>query len=508
VSRKKRSHDRRPRPGTSNSRRSLRSDDSVAAIPLEQTDGVSPRAFRFGSFALVVLALGLGCFRLDRNDIWFDESVSYFFARISDLDFFKAILREDTHGPLYYGLLKLWTLLWGEGPWAGRLPSVMCAAGTVWVVANLGARVFGRAVGLAAGLLVAQCPFHLFYAQEIRFYSFVELLASLQVYCFLGLLAPPQDLGGAPQSSRRYFWGFVLSAAACLWTYYFSGLVLIAEAAVALMLWPRIRRKRVVMAFAAVALCWAPWAPAMLWQARHTTGSIGWISDSGTWAFLGQAYRRFVAGSGTGWLGLVSAPVILTGVVAALIAAFRSRLPGRLLVAVWFILPFSAVLIISVWKPLYQPRYLLMIAPAFFLLAVAGLFRLRTLWLRIVLFAVVWMGLSFADVHYYTHLKNSQRWNAAADFLKTHAERTDTLVAAPVVELATLAYYLPQYRSRWGAEAAMHVTGHLQAGRRVWLVSGPQYAKLRREVASQYREMESHEFGTLDVRLFLPISRR
>jgi 4-amino-4-deoxy-L-arabinose transferase-like glycosyltransferase len=468
---------------------------------------MSPRAFRWGSLALVVLALGLGCFRLDRNDVWFDESVSYFFSRIPGLDFFKALLGQDTHGPLYYGLLKLWTLLWGEGPWAGRLPSVMFAAGTVWVVVHLGARVFGRAAGLAAGLLLALCPFHLFYAQEIRFYSFIELLVAIQVTCFLGLLAPPQNLGGAPPSSRRYFWGFVLSAAACLWTYYFSGLVLLAEAAVALMLWPRIRRKRVVLAFVAVALCRAPWAPFMLWQARHTTGSIGWISDSGTWAFLGQAYRRFVAGNETGWLGLASAPVLLTAVAAALIGALRSRHPGRLLLAVWFILPFSAVLIISVWKPLYQPRYLLMLAPAFFLLAVGGLFRLRILWLRMVLFAVVVMGLSFADVHYYTHLKNTQRWNDAVAFLKTHAERTDTLVAAPVVEVATLAYYFPRYPSRWGAEAAAHVTPHLQAGRRVWLVSSPQYAELRKEVASQYRERESHDFGTLNVKLFLPAAR-
>jgi mannosyltransferase len=57
---------------------------------------------------------------------------------------------------------------------------VLCAAGAVFVVAHLGARVYGRTIGLLAALLVALSPFHLFYAQEVRFYSFIELLVSTE----------------------------------------------------------------------------------------------------------------------------------------------------------------------------------------------------------------------------------------------------------------------------------------------------------------------------------------
>ena len=451
-----------------------------------------------------MLALGLGLARLGHNDIWFDEAASYFFARFGGLDFFRVLMREDTHGPLYYGLLRLSTLLVGEGPWAGRMPSVVCATGAVVVIAFLGARLFCRKVGLAAAVVVALSPFHIYYAQQVRFYSFIEFLAALQVYCFVELLAPaPQD-PDATRSVRGSWWGFVLAGAACLWTYYLSGLVLAAEAVVALALWRSIEKRRMLLAFAAIALLWAPWVPAMIWQARHTHGSIAWIKDRSTLDFLAEVYQTFVVGRGLQWIGVVLAPILLVGAAVALMDAAVGRMRGRLLLAGWFLLPLTAVLVISLRKALYESRYLMMILPAFFLLAVAGIFRVRARWLRGLLLLAVVAGLAAADVHHYTRFNTNERWNEVATYLRGRVQENDVLVAAPSHEIATLAYYFPGLTAR-GAERASHVTGHLASGRPVWLISKlPEHAELRRQVAVRYLEVSSRDFGSLNVTSYLP----
>jgi uncharacterized membrane protein len=84
--------------------------------PESPPDPANKRAFCLGTVALLVLAAALGLLRISHNDIWFDEAASLLFARQRGLDFFRVFLREDTHGPVYYGLLKFWTLAFGESP--------------------------------------------------------------------------------------------------------------------------------------------------------------------------------------------------------------------------------------------------------------------------------------------------------------------------------------------------------------------------------------------------------
>lgn len=43
----------------------------------------------------------------------------------------------------------------GHGEWVVRLPSALCAAGVLAIVAGLAARLFGSALGFAAGLIFA-----------------------------------------------------------------------------------------------------------------------------------------------------------------------------------------------------------------------------------------------------------------------------------------------------------------------------------------------------------------
>ena len=477
---------------------------SAAGQPPET---VGDRAFLLGTLALAALAFGLGLMHIGRNDIWFDEAASFFFARRRGLDFFRVLLSEDTHGPLYYGLLKLWTLVFGERDWLARLPSVLCAGCAVFVVARLGARLFGRAVGLCAGLMVALSPFHISYAQEVRFYSFIECMASLHALCFVSLLGQTTRVSADPARRSRWpWWGFVATGTACLLTFYLTGLLLVAEIFCVLLLWKHIERKRVLGAFAAVALVFSAWLPALIWQIRHTHGSIKWILKQPTWKFLSRVCTTFTAGKGATWFDSVVAVVLVAGAIMTLIHIARRRDRGLLPLFCWFLLPLVAVLIISLRRPLYEPRYLMMILPAFFLLAAAGLYRVRLRSVRLPLIAAVIIALVIADVRYYTGYKSDERWRDAVALVRREGLATDIVVAVPSYEIATLTYYLPDFQHLQGTSWASDFNRLFVRGHRLWVLSHRQdWRILSQQIARDVMQLDSRNFASLNVSCFLPV---
>ena len=453
----------------------------------------------------MALALGLGLVRLTRNDIWFDEAASLLFAKQRGLDFFRVIMREDTHGPVYYGLLKLWILLFGESVWAVRLPSVLCGAGAVLVVAHLGARLWDRTVGLLAALLVAASPFHIFYSQEVRFYSLIGFLASLHVLCLLHLVTvPPSDSAGSKTNPRWPWWGFVATGAASVLTFYLSGLLLVAEALCILRLWNRIPRRRVLGAFVALAAICSAWLPALVWQVRHTQGSIRWIPHRTTWHFLSHAALTFTAGKGSTWFEDVMTAAIVLAAGIALARAIRSKNKGQLLLACWFAIPLLALLAISVRQPILLPRYLFMLLPAFFLLAAAAVWHPPVARLRWPLIAAVVTALVMADARYFTRFKFTERWTDAANYVRSEAAVSDVLLALPANDTATLAYYFPNLKGLRGANSPREIDRFLVRNHRLWVFTFREQDRIKPgQITQDALLLDSRDFGSLNVSSFL-----
>jgi len=89
-----------------------------------------------GFFALGLLTLfglALRVVRLEFQPLWWDEGYTVWFAT-HPLGQMAALTAQDIHPPLYYALLRGWTLLLGTGPVALRLFSV--AVGTLTIPAD------------------------------------------------------------------------------------------------------------------------------------------------------------------------------------------------------------------------------------------------------------------------------------------------------------------------------------------------------------------------------------
>ncbi|MBC7872138.1 MAG: hypothetical protein H7Y09_14930, partial [Chitinophagaceae bacterium] len=142
-----------------------------------QKDGVQGIApFQITVILILLLAaFALRMWHLNSESIWHDEGWS--------IRAITGIMPDDNTPPFYYATASLlWRMGAGESPLALRYTSVLLGLVGVAFTLKIGWRWYGFTVGLAAGTLTAFSPLLWDYAQEVRAYIAVPLIALLLLY--------------------------------------------------------------------------------------------------------------------------------------------------------------------------------------------------------------------------------------------------------------------------------------------------------------------------------------
>lgn len=231
--------------------------------------------------ALILLALALRAHRLAAQSLWSDEDITLDRALRPLAEMLRALPVEQ--GPLYYLLMRPWTLLAGSSDLALRWPSLLASVLAVALGLALGRRLAGRRAGAFLGLILALSPFLVYYGQEARGYALLFCLA----------LALPLALLRAESVGRRRDWLLVgLLAAATLLTHAYGLLALLP-----LLAWPllgrmagsqpdRARYRGYALAAATAALAYLPWLSRALGLLEHEGWRAGWPLAGAAWANL------------------------------------------------------------------------------------------------------------------------------------------------------------------------------------------------------------------------------
>lgn len=229
--------------------------------------GFSPRMYRLlvvGAVAVVVVGI---VFRfVARSDMWLDEALTLNISRLP-LGQIHGALRRDGAPPLYYYLLHFWSAAFGTSDVAVRALSGVLSCATLPFIWLAGRRLGGKAVAIAALVLVATSPFAVRYATENRMYALVGFLTAAGVVAL-------------QQVFRRRTVANVVAVAVLtglvLYTHYWA-LYLVGVTALwlAFQAWrgPEERRPGARVALIAVlvgCLSFVPWVPTFLYQAHHT----------------------------------------------------------------------------------------------------------------------------------------------------------------------------------------------------------------------------------------------
>ncbi len=332
---------------------------------------------REGGIALaviVVVALVARLIQLN-SGYWADEigalQTSYQLPGFGVLTTFRG----DTHHPLYSVFGRIALLLFGESPWALRLPAVVFGVASVpatYVVARL---VASRREALIACLLLAVSYHHVWFSQNARGYTLIALLALLATWALVKML-----------ETSSWPMAFAYAAFAALGSYTHATMVFVAVgqavAAAIVWLWPERQQQRTdwrvaVSAFALAGLfTLVLYAPMLGQVVDFFTNKPSSLLTRSTplWA-LREGLRVLAIGLGATGTA-VAAVVVMVGMVIGLLglaSVFRS---SRALGLAIVLPPLAVIGGALLGRGTMYPRFFFFAAGTGVIVIVRGLFAL------------------------------------------------------------------------------------------------------------------------------------
>lgn len=418
--------------------------------------------FAWWMLGWTLLGLALRIFRIDHQSLWIDEFLMIRRASLGE-PFLWADVFVNPQGPLPALLLRVWTSAFGTGEAALRMPSALAGALTIPVVMALGRRLHPHA-GLWAGGLAAFSPFLIWYSQETRHYALAILGAALAHLAFLRLLEGEKGL------RIRLFYG------GSLWLGLMSNMTVVFLAAAhgaTLLAAHRERLREWTLAVLPAFLLLSPW----LWVTLSRNVNLEHVTAIGpipveerlrgetTFSWFGVPYTAFVffAGYSLGptlvelhdapRLATVAPhlPLVLPLAVAAAWFTLRGGLSptlprgGRWLIALAFLLPLAAVLLLSARNAkVFNARYMAISLPLILATTAVGLARedwrrpVRALALLAAFVAPTFLALGnyYFDPRYFR-----EDMRAAGRFLSAEARAEDRILGLGAPQLLEWYYH-------------------------------------------------------------------
>jgi len=212
-------------------------------------------------------AVAMTALALFTRSFWGDELFSIRFSQ-GGWDALLEELARDYHPPLYFALLRLWMLVFGDGEAGLRVFQGMQALGLLWSAGVLFRQVFpSKRIHPLFVLLLLSVELWLFLPM-LRYYALAAMLATLATAAWLRV---------EQEGSRRNIALLALLYTLVLYTDYPSSMIILLHAA-ATLLRHRAALPRMLLSAAIAGALFLPWAGTVLLQLR-TLGGTGQVAD-------------------------------------------------------------------------------------------------------------------------------------------------------------------------------------------------------------------------------------
>jgi uncharacterized membrane protein len=219
----------------------------------------------------VIIAAGTASFalRIDHEPLWYDESYSASIINQSFPDI-CSITGHDSHPPLYYLALKLFSYVSGMSIAGLRIFSLLGGVCLALLGTGPVRRIFGARTGVVFTVLAFVLPINLAMAQEMRMYTWTAfLVAACGLYGWLGI-----------NGNRKADWiKFGICTAAAAYTHYF-GLLAAVVIHLSLFAWLLARKRDALFPYLITAgasvVSYIPWMAFLFTQFAKLSADF-WI---------------------------------------------------------------------------------------------------------------------------------------------------------------------------------------------------------------------------------------
>jgi 4-amino-4-deoxy-L-arabinose transferase-like glycosyltransferase len=465
---------------------------------------------------LVILITLIGGFLrvllLAEKGMWLDETFSVWMASHSIPDMLQWIVRIDQHPPLYYVLLHYWIAFTGDTAYDVRLLSALFGTAAIPIIYLIGKRMSGVVMGLAAALILALSPFHIYFAQETRMYTLLTFNAAVAIYALVRLLTDARSVKPIGSQFREYLhtwrtagtvtpkaeddsryvvapptgwrawlsrhrWApiqtietdlawvvLIVFSAATMLTHNTAVLFPIAANVfvLGLMLFQRTNKSgsqpglqtpswgNWVKAQIGIFVLWSPWLFFFIKQASAVDQRF-WIPEP-TWDAVLQALRSFLNASAP--IPAIQSTVIWSLYVLVLglgVVHFRQKMSRFLFLAVLFTVPFLGELLVSIRRPIFYDRTLIWTTIPLFVLLAAGVAQFRYRFLVVAVVGILG-AINLFSVGDYYRFYQKEDWSTAAGYVANFAEKDDLVLFNSNFVVIPFGYYFKPYEDLYSIQ--------------------------------------------------------
>ncbi len=356
---------------------------------------------------ILVLGLGLRLIALNQS-FWMDEAITATVVKnFSLIGVVTKFIASDTHPPLYYLILRIWSLIFGYSEISLRFPSVIFGVITIFIVYKIGL-LFSKKTAYISAFLMAAAPLHIYYSQEARMYALTTFLVSAAVYFFL--------------ENKWLFLSifFVLIGA----TDYLPLLILIPFFVFTLFSRKKSEIENFVKAIIPLMLFILVWIPYFIKQITSTGAYLKkfpeWKSVLGSASIkdLALVWVKFILGRISfdnkimyfGFVFIISLPLLYL--------LFKTLTKDKKIyfIWLWFIIPILIAFVGAFFVPGFSYFRLIFVIPALYLLLSYGLTQIKNN--KILLAFLLILNISFSLTYLINDKFWREDWKTAVPFLE------------------------------------------------------------------------------------------
>lgn len=423
---------------------------------------------------------------LEKQSLWFDETLSVWIAAKPLPQLLNTLIYEDIHPPLYFLLLHSWMRLTGNSEWSVRMPSTLAVVLLVPLAFAVVQEILGQEkskarvlTGTLAAAFVGFSPFLAYYAQETRMYGLTATFALATIWAFLKAMR----IG----TIRRWL-TFSSLLAASLYTHNFAAFIIPAFIVYTLLFERKVLRAAVLYTLLAMLL-YSPWIYVVYLQ-MHRLVMVApdyWVTTRIHLSqFLYSIWSTFLP-STMQLLGLV---LLLLGIIIVIQLARRSRLQvsesarRAILVFLTFLIPLLCTYAAVAVVPKFVARYAIVAAAPFYIciaLVLYGLLEQKFLAVRLLsaILILIVVIFSLRSAIAVTEARENPRddTRGLVAYLNDNVQANDALLLVENIPHILIYYYrgaAPWYSLHVGQDfvgAADTLNRILQTRpRRVWLI--------------------------------------
>ena len=109
----------------------------------------------------------------------------------SNSEAIKGLFKDPGNPPIYFIILKVWRLIFGQNITTAFILSVFIGVITIWTIYTVTKKHFGYVYGLIAAGIASVSAYILFYGRAIRVYGLAMLFTVLYMDAFIDLITNP-----------------------------------------------------------------------------------------------------------------------------------------------------------------------------------------------------------------------------------------------------------------------------------------------------------------------------